>query len=402
MGQRYQHPQAVLRGVLESPPGIVIFALDREYRYLAFNENHAQTMERIWGVTIHVGDSMLDLIARVDDREKAQRNFDRALGGESFTLVEQYGDELKDRRFYENIYSPVRDEAGHIVGLTVYLRDITTERAEQQELDRYRSSLEELVRQRTEELEVVHGKLLHAQKLESLGVLAGGIAHDFNNLLAVILGRVELAVPLLAADSPVRAHLEIVRESALEGRMLTKQLLGYSGKGKLFVEHIDLSELLRSMTPILRASVPSGIALDVQPSDRPVVAKLDSTQVRQLVLNLVTNAADAIGERSGHVAVRSSIVDANETLLEEACTATAVELGPHACIEVQDDGCGMDDAVRSKIFDPFFTTKITGRGLGLAAALGTVRSHHGTILLHSERGKGSRFRVLFPLIDGPE
>ncbi|MDB4946415.1 MAG: sensory box histidine kinase/response regulator [Labilithrix sp.] len=401
MGQRYQQPQAVLRGVLESPPGIVIFALDREYRYLAFNENHAATIARIWGATIRVGHSMLDIIGRADDREKAKRNFDRALSGESLTLIEEYGDEQKERRAYENIYSPIRDEEGAIIGLTVYLRDISAERAAQAEFERYRTSLEDLVMQRSEELELVHAKLLDAQKLESLGVLAGGIAHDFNNLLAVILGRVELAMPLLGTQTVLRDHLEIVRESALEGRMLTKQLLGYSGKGKLSVEYVDLSELLRSMMPLLRASVPPSISLTVDASPRPVVAKLDATQVRQLVLNLVTNAAEAIGEAPGHVLVRSTVIEADESVLAEACMATSVPYGAHACIEVHDDGCGMNDVVRSKIFDPFFTTKVSGRGLGLAAALGTVRSHHGTILLRSNVGQGSRFRVLFPLIETP-
>ena len=400
MGKRqYQQPQAVLRSVLESPPGIVIFALDGEYRYLAFNENHAATMARIWGAVIHVGDSMLDLITRADDREKARRNFDRALGGESFTLIEEYGDEHKDRRVYENIYSPIADETGAVIGLTVYLRDMTEERIAQRELDRYRSSLEELVRQRTEELEIMHSKLLQARKLESLGVLAGGIAHDFNTLLAVILGRVELSTPLVAPESAVREHLDIVRESALEGRMMTKQLLGYSGQEKLFVEQIDLSEMLRTMAPLLRASVPTSIALAVEPSAQPIHAKVDATQVRQLVLNLVSNAADAVGETSGHVAVRSSVVDVDGSMQDEACMALQGVHGPHACIEVQDDGCGMPDDVRSRIFDPFFTTKVSGRGLGLAAALGTVRSHDGSILLRSEAGKGSRFRVLFPLSD---
>lgn len=400
--QRYQQPQAVLRSVLESPPGIVIFALDGAMRYLAFNENHAATMRRIWGGTIHVGDSMLDLITRQDDREKARRNFDRALRGESFTLIEEYGDELKDRRVYQNIYSPIRDESGVILGLTVYLSDITSERLAQRELDRYRSSLEELVQRRTEELELVHAKLLHVQKLESLGVLAGGIAHDFNTLLAVILGRVELSVPLVERDSRVAEHLEIVRESAMEGRMLTNQLLGYSGKVKLFVEDVDLAELLRSITPLLRASLPSAITLAVETSPGPVFAKVDATQVRQLVLNFVTNGADAIGEAVGHVTVRAGVVDVDDPMLEEACTPSLGARGPHACLEVEDDGAGMDDAVRSKIFDPFFSTKVSGRGLGLAAALGTVRSHHGTILIRSHVGKGSLFRVLFPLVEGRE
>ncbi len=398
-----QHPPPPpgLRGVLESPLGTVIFALGRQYEYLAFNGDHASTMKQIWGASIILGESMLGVIGRADDREKARRNFDRALSGESFTLVEEYGDELKDRRVYENVYRPILADDGSVLGLSVYLSDITTTRPDPPELDRYRTSLEDLVVRRTQELELVHAKLLDAQKLESLGVLAGGIAHDFNNLLAVILGRIELAAPLVNRESPVWEHLEIMRESAIEGRMLTKQLLGYSGKGKLSVESVDLSELLRSMTPLLRASVPGSITLEVLPSGRAVVAKLDPIQVRQLVLNLVTNAGDAIGPRPGQVTVRSTVVEADDSLLEEACMATSVTSGPHACIEVQDDGCGMSDVVRSKIFDPFFTTKISGRGLGLAAALGTVRSHRGTILLRSGVDRGSLFRVLFPLIESP-
>lgn len=399
MSRGFQQPQAVLRAVLESPSEIVIFALDRDYRYLAFNEKHAATMSRIWGATIHVGSSMLELITRVDDRDKARRNFDRAIRGESFTLVEEYGDEQKDRRVYENVYSPIRDAAGAILGLTVYLSDTTNERLAQRELERYRTTLEELVRQRTEELELVHTKLLQAKKLESLGVLAGGIAHDFNTLLAVILGRIELCAPVVGDNASLREHLEIMRESALEGRMLTTHLLEYSGKGRLFVENVDLSELLRGMKPLLRATVPAAVALTVEPTAKAVVAKVDATQVRQLILNLVTNAADAIGEAEGHVTVRAAVVDADEQSLAEACTSPGVTAGPHACLSVEDDGCGMDDAVRSRIFDPFFSTKVSGRGLGLAAALGTVRSHQGAILLRSDVGRGSLFRVLFPLVD---
>jgi signal transduction histidine kinase len=390
--------QAVLRAIIESPPGIVIFALDREYRYLAFNDNHARTMSRIWGVTIHIGDSMLDLIGRGDDREKALRNFDRALAGESFSLIEEYGDELKQRRIYENVYSPITVDQGGVIGLTVYLSDVTAQRRAQIELEAYRNSLEELVHQRTEELQVTNAKLLHAQKLESLGVLAAGIAHDFNTLLAVILGRAELAAPLLAHDSPAREHLEIVRESALEGRMLTKQLLGYSGKGVLSVQYVDLGDLVRSMMPLLRASVPPAIALTFDVSNAPVVSELDATQVRQLVLNLVKNACDAIGDDSGEIAVRTRLVMVDEALLRDACMPTSVTHGLFACIEVQDNGAGMDEVVRSKIFDPFYTTKNSGRGLGLAAAFGTVTSHHGTILLRTAPGEGSLFSVLFPAI----
>ncbi|MBC7172933.1 MAG: PAS domain-containing protein, partial [Polyangiaceae bacterium] len=193
MGSDSSQQQAVFRAILESPQDIVIFALDCDYRYLAFNENHARTMKQIWGVELAVGADMLALIGREDDRDKARRNFDRALAGESFKVIEEYGDERIDRRVYENVYGPISDDVGSVLGLTVYLTDITARRRTEIELENYRTRLEDLVRQRTEELDAAHARLLHTQKLESLGMLAGGIAHDFNNLLAVIVSRAELA-----------------------------------------------------------------------------------------------------------------------------------------------------------------------------------------------------------------
>jgi signal transduction histidine kinase/CheY-like chemotaxis protein len=397
MSGRFQQQQAVLRGILESPRGIVIFALDREYRYLAFNENHARTMKHIWAVDIRVGDCMLDLIGRDDDRAKARNNFDRALAGESFTLIEEYGDERIHRAVYQDVYSPVRDQASNIIGLTVYLTDITEQRAAELELENYRNRLEELVKQRTLELETAHAQLLHAQKLESLGVLAGGIAHDFNNLLAVILARIELTTSLLSSEHIARPHVDIVRETALEARMLTKQLLSYSGKGKFEVQSVNLNEMVESMSQLLRASISKSISLRFDLGVLPAPVEIDVTQVRQVLLNLATNAAEAIGSRPGVVTVRTRAIALDESDLRRACVKTNIEPGPHIALEVEDDGSGMDDHVRTKLFDPFFTTKFSGRGLGLAAVLGIVASHRGTILLRTALGVGSCFTVVFPL-----
>jgi len=401
MGAPFQQPQAVLRAILESPQDIVIFALDVEYCYLAFNENHARTMKHIWGVDIRVGDKMLDLIGRADDRRKAQQNFDRSLAGESFTRVEEYGDERMHRRVYEDVYSPIRNESGQVIGLTVYLTDITERRAAELELENYRNRLEELVKQRTLELESAHAQLLHAQKLESLGVLAGGIAHDFNNLLAVILARAELAASLLPDVHPARGHIDIVCDTALEARMLTKQLLGYSGKGKFVVQSIDLSEMVQSMSQLLRASIRKSISLCFELSPLSAAIEVDVTQVRQVLLNLVTNAAEAVGDGPGRVTVRARELELDELLLRRACIQSTVQTGRHICLEVEDDGCGMDERVQSKLFDPFFTTKFSGRGLGLAAVLGIMTSHRGTILLRTAPGKGSCFTVVFPFASGP-
>ncbi|HKO93528.1 MAG TPA: response regulator [Polyangiaceae bacterium] len=396
---RFLQTEAVLRAVIESPQQIVIFALDRRYRYLAYNDNHARTMRQIWGVQIDVGVSMLDLISRADDRAKARRNFDRALAGESFKLVEEYGDASKGRRAYEDVYSPVRDERGEIIGLAVYLTDITEHRQATQELERYRNQLELLVEQRTRELEAAHLQLMHAQKLESLGVLAGGIAHDFNNLLAVVLARSELCLRQVGSTSQEGEHLSIIRDTVLEARMLTRQLLSYAGKGQFLLETLNLNDIAASISQLLRASISKGIRLQLELAEDAVPVLGDRTQIRQVVLNLVTNAAEAIGQRSGTVIVRTGIAVVTDRTLREACLATELSAGSYAHLDVEDDGSGITDEVRARLFDPFFTTKFSGRGLGLAAVLGIVKSHHGTIVLHSRPAHGSVFRVLLPLAE---
>jgi signal transduction histidine kinase/ActR/RegA family two-component response regulator len=397
--RRFQQPEAVLRALIESPEHIVIFALDRHYRYLAYNQNHARTMKQIWGVQIAVGTSMLELIGREDDRAKACKNFDRALAGESFTVIEEYGDTRMERRVYEDIYSPVHNEDGHIIGLAVYLTDITEHRRAQLELERYRGHLEELVEQRTRELETAHARLLHAQKLESLGVLAGGIAHDFNNLLAVVLSRAELCSPLLPEDGAARAHVAIIRETALEARMLTRQLLGYAGKGTFLLETLSLNDIVSGMATLVRASVSKGIRLEYEPYAGVLAVQGDPTQLRQVLLNLVTNAAEAIGANVGSIVVRTGMAEVTALTLKSAGFSTDLPLGTYAYLEVEDTGTGIGAETKNRLFDPFFTTKFTGRGLGLAAVLGIVKAHRGTVLVESEPGRGSKFRVLLPSVD---
>ncbi len=397
----FQQSEAVLRALIESPQRIVIFALDAQYHYLAFNNNHARTMRQIWGVDISVGANMLDLIGRSDDRAKARANFDRVLAGESFTLIEEYGDTRMERRFYEDVYSPVRDSEGRITGVAVYLTDITEHRRVELELEDYRNHLEDLVQQRTRELESAHAQLLRAQKLESLGVLAGGIAHDFNNLLAVILARAELCLRELPDGTGAVAHLPIIRDAALEARMLTKQLLNYAGKGRFVLEDIELNGVVRGMEQLVRASISKVIRLSFELSDGQLPVAGDATQLRQVVLNLVTNAAEAIGSRVGVIRVRTGTTQIAPGSLRATCLPSSVSVGHYAYLEVEDDGCGIADEHRDKIFDPFFSTKFAGHGLGLAAVLGITKSHGGAIVLDSRPQGGSCFRVLLPQVDNP-
>jgi signal transduction histidine kinase/CheY-like chemotaxis protein len=397
--ERFRQTDAVLRSLIESPQGIVIFALDRQYRYLAYNENHARTMQQIWGAQVAVGVDMLNLIGRDDDRQKARAGFDRALAGESFTLIEEYGDTRMERRFYEDTYSPVRDEAGEIVGLAVYLRDITEQRSAELELERHRGHLEELVEQRTSELKAAHAQLLHAQKLESLGVLAGGIAHDFNNLLAIMLARAELYFREVPEHAAGAGHVAIIRDTAFEARTLTKQLLGYAGKGKLLVEPLNVNGVIQNMMQLLRASIGKDIRLELEPSNETVAVQGDDTQLRQVLLNLVTNAAEAIGTAVGKVVIRTGLVQVAMASTERAHFTSDVPSGRYAYLEVEDTGSGISPSDLEKIFDPFFTTKFSGRGLGLAAVLGIVKGHQGTVVVDSTPGRGSRFRILLPAIE---
>jgi len=178
--------------------------------------------------------------------------------------------------------------------------------------------------------------------------------------------------------------------------MLTRQLLAYSGKGRFMIQTVDPTEMIESMAGLLRASIPDSVALTFDFCQTPLTVQLDVTQARQVVLNLVKNAAEAI-EAEGDVVVRTRHVHADDRLLAQACIQSDVGPGEYAAIEVEDDGCGMDREVRTRLFDPFFTTKVTGRGLGLAAVLGIVKTHRGALLLRSAPLEGSTFTVLLPI-----
>ncbi len=257
-------------------------------------------------------------------------------------------------------------------------RDITERRRAEQE----RRELEERMRE--------------AQKLESLGVLAGGVAHDFNNLLTPILGDASLALMDLPADSPMRARLQKIQRAAQRAATLTHQMLAYGGKGPLLVEPLDLSGLVQEMGQLLESAVSGKAVLTYElPADLPAI-EADAAQVSQVVMNLITNASDALGDGEGRVTVRSGTVDADRVSLSQAILGDELPEGTYVYFEVVDNGCGMDAETRSRIFEPFFTTKFTGRGLGLAAVLGIVRRHRGAIEIESEPDRGTRFRVLFP------
>jgi PAS domain S-box-containing protein len=237
--------------------------------------------------------------------------------------------------------------------------------------------------------------VFEAQRLESLAVLTGGVAHDFNNLLAVILGNSRMALADAAPESPLYTRLARIRAAADHGARLTAQMLAYSGRSSFERKPLDLSRLLEEMADLLRASLSERCQLVLELSSRAPVEG-DATQLQQVVLNLATNASEALGEREGCVWVRAGTTVQDAASLAGAVGTENPVPGAYTFLEVADDGPGMDAATQARVFEPFFTTKFSGRGLGLAAVLGIVRAHGGVVLVRSEPGRGTSIRVLLP------
>jgi signal transduction histidine kinase/ActR/RegA family two-component response regulator len=251
--------------------------------------------------------------------------------------------------------------------------------------------------QRTEE------RLRQTQKLESLGILAGGIAHDFNNLLTGILGNISLALDKEPNLSPRRRYLEDAIQASERAADLTRQLLAYSGKGRFAIQNIDLSELVTQISALIQTSISKNVHVSMDLAEGLPCIEADATQLQQIVMNLIINAAEAHPpDVEGHVTVETGVAHVNDAYLRNTLAADSAGPGEYVYIEVRDSGCGIDPATLSKIFDPFFTTKFLGRGLGLAAVLGIVRGHHGALKVISKPGKGSTFRVLFPAAGAAE
>jgi PAS domain S-box-containing protein len=237
-----------------------------------------------------------------------------------------------------------------------------------------------------------------AQKLESLGLLAGGIAHDFNNLLVGVLSNASLALLDLDEHSPARQTVLEIERTAQRAADLTRQLLAYSGKGRFVVEPLQLSALAAEMAQLLRTVVSKDAALELELDESLPLILGDATQLRQVIMNLITNASDALQGRHGRITVRTRRQDGVEFSPEALHFGTdATREGDAVCLEIVDTGVGMSRDTAERIFDPFFSTKFTGRGLGLAATLGIVRGHHGAISVESTPGHGTRFILCFPV-----
>lgn len=244
--------------------------------------------------------------------------------------------------------------------------------------------------------------LMHAQKLESLGVMAGGIAHDFNNLLTAMLGNSSLALRDLPMDSPSRLRVQEIHDAARRAAHLTRQLLAYSGKAKFEVRPLDLSAHVQEISFLMRSCISKKSELQfLLTPDMPAV-QADVAQLQQVVMNLVVNASEAIGEQvSGCITVSTGVVSMTEQMCRRLIGGVELAPGEYAYLRVSDTGCGVEASVCDRIFDPFFTTKTQGRGLGLAAVLGIMRAHGGGLELETTLGSGTCFTAYFPTVSAP-
>jgi PAS domain S-box-containing protein len=346
--------------------------------------SHAEEMARVsareWEITFHaIGDgvALVDAEGRIQQVNDAMAGmFGReksALAGSDCTALfgalpaerqpfmralrsgQRENAELEiDGRRLNIVVDPIFESGGKPAGAVHIVSDVTENR-----------QLEEQFRE--------------AQKFETVGTLAAGVAHDFNNLLTSIMGNASLVLGELEIDHPFHGRLQDVVAASQRAADLTRQLLAYSGKGRHFLQKVELSALLRGMGGLIEAAVPRKIALQFRLAPGLPSIEADANQLQQVVMNLVSNAIEAIGDAAGRITI-STGSDADSSLY----------------LEIADDGCGMDAETKSRIFDPFFTTKFTGRGLGLAAVAGIARGHKAGIQVSSAVGEGSTFRVTFP------
>ncbi|MBI5510269.1 MAG: PAS domain S-box protein [Deltaproteobacteria bacterium] len=370
---RLQESEERYRGVVEQSADWIV--IHRGGRMLYVNPATVKAIGAKSAADL-IGRSVLDFV-HPDSRELVIARMKQAPHSGQLPVVEQRYVRLDGKVLdCEVVARPIT--YGGEQAVLVSVRDVTERKAAEAE----RRALE--------------AKIQTAQKQESLAALAAGVAHDFNNLLLGVLGNASLAERDLPEGSPVRERLKGIETAAQRAAELTRQLLVFAGGGTFVLQPIDLGALLREMATLLQVSVTHKITLhfDFEPELPPIRA--DATQIRQVAMNLLLNAAEAVGDQSGTISVRGRAVDVDAAYLASAGFSDGLVPGRYVLLEVVDSGVGMDDETCARIFEPFYSTKRGGRGLGLASVLGIVRGHKGAIRVRSGRGLGTTFGILLP------
>jgi PAS domain S-box-containing protein len=365
---------------------------ERRFRSIWENSLEAMRLTDSKGIVLAVNPAYCKLVEK-EAHELLQHPFTNALQ-DAGDQLQHYQERFRTREIDRYQQPHVTLLSGRELHLEVSSSFIDMERDRPLLLAMFRDVTEK--KKQDEQRLALERKLLDSQKLESLGVLAGGIAHDFNNLLAAILGNTNLAQMQLKANSPISPYLKNVEKTSLRAADLCRQMLAYAGKGRFTLQYLDLNEVVRETLELLEVSITkkAGLRVELRPELSKVYA--DPAQIRQVVMNLVINASEAIGDKPGLIRIRTGLVKADNTYFQKAYMATELPPGEYVFVEVSDTGCGMSPETQARIFDPFFTTKFTGRGLGLAAVIGIVRGHNGALKIDSQLGKGSTFKFLLP------
>ena len=386
----------------------IIYRADPTGRFVVFNRITTEILG--YSAEELIGRKYLDLI-KPEFRARTQRFYRDQLARRiprtyfELPVISKSGQEIW---FGQNVELLL--EGGRLQGFEAVTRDITGQRHAREELEaRVKERTAELQlaneslrreMERREEVEeqrrAVEAQLQHTQRLESVGVLAAGVAHDFNNLLAVIMGHADLALLDLPEDSPARSHLQRILHASRNAADLTQQMLAYSGGGRLVVAQVDVNQVIQDAVRLARGRIAknASLRLDLQ-GDLPAIHS-DPGQIRQVISNLLANASEALRDEPGEIRIATRRADLAEAERPSLHPGRTLPAGGYVEIEVADTGYGMDAATRDRVFDPFFTTKFQGRGLGLAAVHGIVRSHGGAIDIESVPGCGSTFRVVLP------
>jgi PAS domain S-box-containing protein len=372
--ERYRIVAEISRDAIE----VINEAGETIYVNQAIEELFGYPPEECLGVKIR---DWFDIIHR-DDRDRIFEEFQGAEESGETVHYDAYRCRCKDDSWVwvKSIGTSFLSASGERCMLEVH-RDIT----DQVEAEQRRQKLADQTKE--------------AQRLESLGVLAGGIAHDFNNILVAILGYSDLALHKLPPLSPVRPLIEKIMKGGERAADLCSQMLAYSGKRQLATAAIDINTVVEEMSHLLEVSVSKKAVLKFELAANLPAVEADGTQLPQVVMNLIVNASEAIGEKAGVIGVSTGVVECDSEYWKKTVfPGEEIAEGVYVYLEVSDTGCGMDEETKQRIFDPFFTTRFTGRGLGLAIVLGIARAHKGVIELNSEPSKGTTIKVLFPAI----
>lgn len=374
--QELQESEHRYRALVETSPDAIVLS-DLKGNILA--ANHRAALMAGYNNSVELLQSGLNGFEFIgtDDRQRTMEFLERLVREGSLHGIE-FEVQRKDRTKFpiELSASIIPDEDGRPKAFVAITRDITE-------------------RKRAED------GLRQAQKMESIGLLAGGIAHDFNNLLHALMGHATIALMKLIPENPAHTHIHKAMQAGERATELTKQLLAYSGRGKFKIAPVSVSSLIEDNLHLFEVAMPKNVVLRMKLEENLPSIEADAAQIQQVIMNLIINGAEAIGDKNGAVAVQTGILEiqSSDTYWWKY-TGQPLQPGVYTYLEIRDTGCGMEQEIIDRIFEPFFTTKFTGRGLGLAAVLGIIRGHKGGLHVESFPGKGTTFRLVFPTTTG--